>query len=226
MKKISFFTLTCILNLSLGTAPFLISSAYADGNTQKDVPPSSSQPSNPLAQQAATFIQDLGHKATSLLISKSITEAERTNRFKVLFNENFAVDAIGKFCLGRYWRTTNDQERKEYLELFDDSVAKSYASKFAQYDPKNVFEVISTRTKEDNGIVVKSRLIKPEGDPINIDWVLYSTPQGLKIFDVVVEGISMSVTQRSEYGSIIQRNGGSVSGLIKALRDKKTSASV
>lgn len=220
MKKLSFFIPTCILKSGLALL-LLPSAAYANENTQKDSS-TSSQTQNPLTQEAVAFIRDLGDRATSLLISKNITEAERKKRFKILFNDDFAVDAIGKFCLGRYWRTINEQERKEYLELFDDSVANSYASKFAQYDPKNVFQVLSTRMKEDNGIVVKSRLIKPEGDPINIDWILYNTPQGLKIFDVVVEGISMSVTQRSEYASIIQRNGGSVSGLIKALQDKKT----
>lgn len=190
------------------------------------VSPASSRKEVTAAEQAAMdFIRNLGDKAISLLTSKNITEAERNTRFKKLFHDSFADDSIGKFCLGRYWRQATEAERKEYLDLFDDSVANSYASKFAQYDPKDVFEVKSAYSKGDEGITVKSRLVKAEGSPINIDWVVYETSPNkeLKIFDVVVEGVSMSVSQRSEYASIIQRTGGKISGLIQALKDKQRS---
>lgn len=186
--------------------------------------PPSATPKNapsPDEQGAKEFIIDLGDEAISLLTSKTITEAERKERFKKLFREHFSTDAIARFSLGRYWRQATDSEKKDYLSLFDDSVADSYASKFSQYNHDDQFIVSSTRTIKDGGVKVYS-LIKTEDSPINVIWLVYKTDTGYKIFDVILEGVSMSVTQRSEYSSIIQRSGGKVSGLIDALRNKQS----
>jgi phospholipid transport system substrate-binding protein len=60
--------------------------------------------------------------------------------------------------------------------------------------------------------------------PLRIDWRLVNDNHGYKINDVIVEGVSMAVTQRSEFASIIQRNGGQVHGLIAMMREKTASA--
>lgn len=178
---------------------------------------------SPNEQGAKEFIIELGDEAISLLTSKTITEEVRKERFKKLFNEHFSTADIAKFSLGRYWRQATDSEKKEYLDLFDDSVADSYASKFSQYNHEDQFIVSSTRTIKDGGVKVYS-IIKTEDSPINVIWLVYKTDTGYKIFDVILEGVSMSVTQRSEYSSIIQRSGGKVGGLIDALRTKQTPA--
>ena len=180
----------------------------------------SKTPSSPNEQGAKEFIIELGDEAISLLTSKTITEAVRKERFKKLFREHFSTDAIARFSLGRYWRQATDSEKTTYLSLFDDSVADSYASKFSQYNHEDKFIVSSTRTIKDGGVKVYS-LIKTEDTPINVIWLVYKTDAGYKIFDVVLEGVSMSVTQRSEYSSIIQRSGGKVSGLLDALHNKQ-----
>ena len=84
--------------------------------------------------------------------------------------------------------------------------------------------VIGTRSEPD-GQLVSSEIIRTNGQaPARVDWLL--TPQGgtYKINDVRVEGVSMATTERSEFASVIQRNGGQVQGLITALRQKTEGA--
>ncbi len=170
---------------------------------------------------AKEFIVNLGKEATSLLTSKTISSTERKTRFKELFKSHFSTKSIAKFCLGRYWRQATDEEKQEYIDLFDDSVADNYASKFSQYNPEDQFIVSTTRALTDGGIKVNSRLQTPDGYPITIVWLVYKKDTSFKIFDVLLEGVSMSVTQRSEYASIIERSGGKISGLISALQNKQ-----
>lgn len=180
-----------------------------------------SSQSSGLQADAKQFIINLGEEATNLLTSKNISSQERNERFKRLFNSHFATQSIAKFCLGRYWRQATSQEKKEYLDYFDDSVADSYASKFSQYNPEDKFIVSTVRMLADGGIKVNSRLEVPDGSPIKIVWLVYKKSGSWKIFDVLLEGVSMSVTQRSEYASIIERSGGKISGLIDAFKNKQ-----
>src|SRR5262249_62019908 len=60
----------------------------------------------------------------------------------------------------------------------------------------------------------------PGGPPIKVDWRVGKSGEGYKIVDVIVEGISMAVTERQEFASVIQRNNGQVEALLKLLREK------
>ena len=71
------------------------------------------------------------------------------------------------------------------------------------------------------GAVVASEIVRPTGaPPVKVEWHLTDQRGTYKIRDVAVDGISMAVTQRSEFASVIQRNGGQVQGLITMLREK------
>ena len=81
-----------------------------------------------------------------------------------------------------------------------------------------------TITIDSANVTVFSEIMRPTGGrPIRVDWRVGSLDQSLKIVDVVVEGTSMSATLRSDFGSIIRRNGGRVAGLIAEIRDKTQS---
>ena len=72
-----------------------------------------------------------------------------------------------------------------------------------------------------DGAIVSSQILRPAGSaPIKVDWRLTGRNGIYKISDVSVDGISMAVTQRSEFASVIQHNGGQLQGLIAMLREK------
>ncbi|MCW8971285.1 MAG: ABC transporter substrate-binding protein, partial [Rhodospirillales bacterium] len=82
---------------------------------------------------AKRFIEEMAGEAINVITAGKITEDERTTRFRKLLNENFAIHAIGRFVLGRYWRNASDAEQAEYLKLFEDFIVVTYVNRFAEY---------------------------------------------------------------------------------------------
>ena len=85
------------------------------------------------ADAAQKFIESLADKAIAALTGKDVPRSERVRRFRVLLNEHFAVETIGRWVLGRHWRDASDAERREYLRLFEDLIVKTYVDRFTEY---------------------------------------------------------------------------------------------
>ena len=126
--------------------------------------------------------------------------------------------AISEFVLGRYWRSTNEAQRVEFQKLFADFIVRSYSKRFSDYLGKGV-EVTGSNTEDDGTILVHSKIDMPSSKDIRLDWRLRPKGGNFVIVDIIIEDVSMGVTQRSEFASIIQDHGG-VDGLIEALRTK------
>jgi phospholipid transport system substrate-binding protein len=168
--------------------------------------------------EASDFISRLAERAIQGLTDKNVPVPERTQRFRTLLTEGFDVQQIGRFVLGRYWRVATEEERAEYLRLFEDFIVTNYATRFGDYAGENL--KIGTATKNGDDIVVPSELIRPAGAPVRVEWKLRSEGNSFRITDVAVEGVSMTITQRDDFSASIQRNGGRVEGLLTMLRDK------
>lgn len=171
-------------------------------------------------QAATSFIKTLGAEAISVLADKSKTPADREAAFRTLFTQSFDIDAISQFVLGRYWRTATDAQRAEYQKLFQEFIVSSYAAKLGQYSGEK-FTVRDGRNDPDGTSVVPSQVERTDGGPpVRIEWRLTGPDNAPKIIDVVVEGVSMAVTHRSDFGSIIQNNGGKVEALLTSLKKR------
>jgi phospholipid transport system substrate-binding protein len=170
------------------------------------------------AADPAAMITDLGNQALEVL-GKNVNPSDRVARFRQLFSQDFDVPEIARFVLGRYWHVATAPQQQEFLGLFTDYIAIAYSDRLAEYSGETL-KVTGSRPDPD-GSVVSSEIVRTNGaPPANVDWRLTREDGTYKISDVVVDGISMAVTQRSEFASVIQRNGGQVQGLIDALRQK------
>ena len=186
--------------------------------------PSLTAAPNVIAADASVFMNELWHHAVEVL-SKKLPQSERLTRFRELFHADFDGPGIARFVLGRYWRSASEQEQQEFLRLFEDYVVFVYGTRLSNFNGET-FKVRSSRTDE-SGTVVSSDIVGPSGDaPIKVDWRLITDKGAFKINDVVIEGISMLVTQRSEFASVIQRHGGQVGGLLTMMRERARTASV
>ena len=166
------------------------------------------------------FIAGLGERAVSALTSPDLSREERELRFRELLDSHFDVPAIGKFVLGRYWRTATEEEKQEFLTLFEEFLIQGYARRFAEYSGEN-FEVRNVRQESDGFALVQSLVIRPRAENVRVDWrVTGQQDNQFRIVDVIVEGLSMAATQRDEFSSVIQSKGGKVAGLIDVLRQK------
>lgn len=165
------------------------------------------------ATPAEKMISGLGEQAITALKMTTDT-SERQAEFNRLLNKHFDMDTIARFALGRYWGQATPQEQKEYTELFKKMVINVYSRRFEEYSGQD-FKVVGSKPAGRDDVVVNS-LIVPQGSGprVSVDWRVRNG----KIIDVMVEGVSMSVTQRSEFASIIQRGGGQISALIDHLK--------
>jgi len=166
---------------------------------------------------ARGFIESLGDRTVEILGSDSMSTDERIEAFRELFRQGFAVPTIARFVLGRYWRSASEAQQQEYLRLFEDLVVETYARRFNEYSGET-FEITGSRPQGDQDVQVRTRIVRPNGPPINVSWRVRQRDQSFQIVDVEVEGVSMALTQRNEFGAIIQRNGGNVDALLDALR--------
>jgi phospholipid transport system substrate-binding protein len=170
-------------------------------------------------EAAKGFVKSLADEAIALMAQRNTTSPTQRDRFRELFKRGFDVEEIARFVLGRYWREATDTERAEYLRLFEDLIVATYASRFSEYSGEKL-TVTDARADDDRTVIVASQIERPSGPPIRLDWRLVETGGRYKITDVVVEAVSMSVTQRSEFASVIQRGGGKMESLLTALRAK------
>ena len=170
-------------------------------------------------EDPAQFVRDFGDRALSVLADKGLVGEAREQAFRELLTAGFDVKTIGRFVLGRYWRKASKAERAEFGRLFEDMIVAIYLRQFAAYSGETL-SVEGAHRQDEKGAVVTSRIIRADGEPIQLDWRLLRREQDWRIVDVVVEGMSMALSQRSEFKAVIRGSGGRVEGLLEKLRDK------
>ncbi|MEE8548918.1 MAG: ABC transporter substrate-binding protein [Alphaproteobacteria bacterium] len=168
---------------------------------------------------AGSFVSNLGKRAIRELTPKDISDAERVKRMRALLAEAFDVKAISKFVLGIYWRRTTEDQRAEFLKLYKTVVSHSYAGLFKKYTGET-FEVIRQVSVAGGGSIVYGRIKRMNGPPVAVELQVVKKSGTYKAVDIKIEGVSMPLTHRKEYSSVIRRNRGSVAGLLSVLRKK------
>lgn len=172
---------------------------------------------------AKAFVESLAQQAIDSLTVQGIDRPERIARFRTLFNDAFAVKGIGKWILGRYWKKASEAEQTEYLKLFEDLMVVSYVDRFAKYTGEKLAITKTLKQNDTNATVFSEIQAEAGGKNVRVDWKVQTKADKTKIVDVMVEGTSMSQTLRSDFGSIIKQRGGTVAGLLEALREKTES---
>jgi phospholipid transport system substrate-binding protein len=164
---------------------------------------------------AAKFVRRLADEALATLNQPGGSLAQREAVFQKLLREGFDLKLIGRFVLGRYWRTATPGQRNDFQRLFEEFVIKSYSYRLGGYKGED-FTIVSARAAGEKDALVRTRIVRPSGPPITADWRVRAKGDRFRIIDVMVEGVSMAVTQRSEFAAVISRGG--FNGLIEALR--------
>ncbi|MBM3564842.1 MAG: ABC transporter substrate-binding protein [Alphaproteobacteria bacterium] len=186
-------------------------------------PPRPALASPELEKGATAFIESLSKQAVDSLTDAKVGRAERIGRFRKMFTDSFAVEAIGRWLLGQHWRKATDAEKKEYLALFEDMMVASYVDRFAEY-AGTTLRITRAVTENDKHATVSSEVQRPgSSQPVRVDWRVGAGDAGFKIVDVVIEGTSMSITMRSDFSSVINQKGGQISGLLDVMREKTAS---
>jgi phospholipid transport system substrate-binding protein len=172
-------------------------------------------------EDAGDFLTELTDRALVQLTEPGLASSEQKRRFRILLNEAFDLPAIGRFVLGRYWRRADAAQRSDFLDAFEDMMIHRFLPLFSQTSGEK-FEIGPVRPYKNNPnfVSVESKLRRVQGETIQVNWRVRGNDADYKIVDIVAEGVSIAVTLRSEYVSVLKGNGGDVDALTRVLREK------
>ena len=181
---------------------------------------SSQVEANPAFAQANAFVQDIGDRAVAIVTTQPAPLlGERHEALKDLIGEGFDLALIGRFVLGHHWRSASAAQREEFQSLFATHLLNSYARQLSAYEA-TTFTILSSRLAGEKDVLVETQVASADG-PINAGWRVRSADGESRIIDVVIDGISMALAQRQEFGSLAKRDG--VDGLLAKMRDNAAS---
>ena len=192
-----------ILNLFLITFSLLFfSNVSADSN----------------AEGSKSFVEKLGKEVIETVSDEKLSDSQRRSNFRYLYLNAFDNFYISRFVLGRYWKRIDKSVKEEFVKTFNDYIVSTYAPKFKGWQGE--FKAVDALI-EKNFYNVKMDVINKDGPVLKLIWKIYlDKNKNFKILDVNIDGVSMLVTQRAEFMSVIKNNPDGVVGLIKAMKKK------
>ncbi len=173
------------------------------------------------AVQAAAYIQKLGAELLAIQATAEAGAAEgaataRSTELDELIRRGFDLDLTSQLVLGKYWNRASLAHRQAFKELFAQYLQHSYARHLKAYRLETL-EIVSSNPVGKSDFLVETRLKGARADnSANPVWRVRWRDSGFKIIDVHVDGISLTLTERSQFGSVIRRNG--LDGMLSALR--------
>lgn len=179
------------------------------------------QPGTSLAQGAggdpAAFIQQLGDRLVATVNGPGSLEQKKA-ALQPMIEQAVDVDGIARFCLGRFWRSATGEQQAEYTRLFHRVLLDNIVGRMGEY--RGVSFSMTGMQQREGEILVGTIIRRPNQRPVNVQWVVSRATGQPRIVDVVVEGTSLRLTQRSDYSAYVTRNGNSIDALIAAMRQQ------
>jgi phospholipid transport system substrate-binding protein len=167
--------------------------------------------------QAAAFIAATSKKFVAVLDGPEPL-SEKQAKLQEIVDSTVDVTEVGKFCLGRFWRVASPAQQREYLDLFHRVLMQGITGKVGEY--RGVSITIGRAAPREGAIEVTTTINRPNNPPSNVNWLVSSSGGSFKIIDVIVEGTSLRLTQRSDYYSYLSHNNDNVQALIDALKQQ------
>ena len=170
------------------------------------------------AEGSKYFVEKLGKEVIETVSDEKLSDSQRRSNFRYLYLNAFDNFYISRFVLGRYWKRIDKSVRDEFVKTFNDYIVSTYAPKFKGWQGE--FKAVDALI-EKNFYNVKMDVINKDGPVLKLIWKIYlDKNKTYKILDVNIDGVSMLVTQRAEFMSVIKNNPDGVVGLIKAMKKK------
>ena len=169
--------------------------------------------------KAKALVENFTSQAIDFLSNKKLSQETKEAKFKAILTRDFHLDTVARFAIGKYWRTMSSAEKAEYTTLFKDMIIRVYSARFNDYQGQDI-DIITSKPHGKHDVLVTTKIKQSNGSDIQVDWRISHRSGKEQIIDVIVEGVSMALTQRSEFASIIQRGGGETAVLISHLKEQ------
>lgn len=161
------------------------------------------------AADAKAFVDSVAKQVLEV-VKTDASPLDKQHKLEGIFSDKVDLNFIGKFVLGKHWREASPAQQTSYMAAYKPFILKNYASKLTKYSG----QTYDLKNPRDDGeaSVVTMVIHDTNGSDVNVDYRV----QNSKIVDIVVEGVSLLTTQRSEFNSIVENKG--IDGLIDALK--------
>jgi phospholipid transport system substrate-binding protein len=179
--------------------------------------PAASWSGSPMEQVRATVDRVLALVRNPNPKSKAQIDAQRRQLVEVI-SPRFDFSEMAKRSLGRHWAGRTSEEQREFVKVFAALMGKSYADNIESYTTQHVLYI---REGEDrNYSQVDTRIVAENGPPLSINYKLHSVDKEWKIYDLVIEDISIVGNYRSQFDRIIGRS--SFADLVRTMKEKQS----
>ncbi|MCZ6773944.1 MAG: ABC transporter substrate-binding protein [Proteobacteria bacterium] len=142
----------------------------------------------------------------------------RFNLIRPVIDDSFDFNTIARIVTGRYWKDTDPAQRDSFKNVFRKLSAATYATNFSGFSGER-FETILTE-KSRRGVIVKTALVKADGEEIPLTYLLRGNDNKWLIVNVIAQGISDLSLKRADYTAVIKKEG--FDSLVNRLNDKIT----
>jgi phospholipid transport system substrate-binding protein len=164
---------------------------------------------------AAAFVKATGDKLVAVVNGPGSTQQKRQMLTQVI-DSTVDVDGVARFCLGRFWRQASPAQQQRYMAIFHQVLVTNITSKLGEY--KGVTFTMGRTVMNDADAQVSTVVNRPNSPPTNVQWVISNPTGNPKIVDVVAEGTSLRLTQRSDYASYLSHNNYNIDALLTAMQ--------
>ncbi len=164
--------------------------------------------------EATRFIEQFGNQLVGIVNEDAALAAKR-QQMTPLVEHALAVNDIGAFVLGRYWRVASPAQQQRFLQLFHAVLINNIIDKLGDF--RGVGFRMTQTTVRDGDYLVGTLISRPNQQPNNAQWVVSFESGRPVIIDVIAEGTSLRLTQRSDYAAFLSRNSNNIDALLTAL---------
>lgn len=131
---------------------------------------------------------------------------------------NFNFERISRMVLGKNWTKATPDQKKAFQNEFHSLLLRTYASALSKYKNQTIDYKPLRMVDGANTASVKTQILQPGGQPVAVDYTLEKQADAWKVYDIVIEGVSLVTNYRSQFAAEIRQNG--LDSLIKKLADK------
>ena len=167
------------------------------------------------------LVQKTADDVLSVIKSDQSIQEDKEKIYKLAEEKilpNFDLDRISMLVLGKTWRKINEDQQQKFKTEFKTILLRTYAVALGKYKDQEIDFKPLRMEPEDNKVSVKSQIIQDGTQPISVDYSLAKKDNVWKVFDIVIEGVSLVTNYRSQFASEIKNNG--IDSLITKLAEK------
>ncbi|MGZ5051682.1 MAG: MlaC/ttg2D family ABC transporter substrate-binding protein [Methylobacter sp.] len=176
-------------------------------------------------QAPQQIIEDVSNELQQKLHDKSFTQdfAQVTRFVNGVIEEHTDFAKIAPLVLGKNWKSATDQEKNRFTREFQMLIVRTYSRAFIEYNDWTIRFLPLEMPQDASKVLVKTEIIQPGQQPLAVNYRMLLTSGSWKVYDIVIEGVSLVTNYRTTFNEELQTKG-SLSAVIDGLAQRNAEA--